>query len=838
MLDFDEMLVKVGEFGIYQKALFAFQAPFCIFVTFVLFGQLFMTLYPANIWCNSHFNCTTGNLTAAQRHNFSFSYTGRNPNPCFFHNIDASFVIDIVNRINRDRDNCNGLPCNYTYGAQDPTAPLLPNNPTPPGARPPDNIYGDRELRQYGGGGNSWRDKGNYYQPPITTTTTGRYHYQWGNDHESTEDWETATEQPTTPNTWGRPTPQWSRQWSTGTPPGRTTKTTERWRSSSATRFPDRQGSRQTTTSRSRGPPLPPTSGQLGGMVVGPVLPFSDNATCDSFVDITLRNNRSRIFFPELFPNMTGPNTTHVRPFLPYRSPAYLPVNECENVTWDRIRSGVPYDTIVTEGGWWCNADSRTTAAQAVFFLGAIVGGFVIGFIADSFGRVPALVLANLLGAIGGALSVVSTDFYLFMFFRFITGMAFDNCFTMMYILVLEFCGPQYRTLVANLSIAVFYTMGTLILPWLAVWIRNWRVYGLVISLPMLLGLSAIFLVPESARWLLSKGRTKEATDILRSFAKVNRKKVDERVFVEFESDAKKLYDEMQADDEEESFTAALKTPRLRRTFILLVLIWAIIALVYDGHSRNILNLADENWNVFWMFTIASMTEFPADMMLIFTLDRFGRRWLSFGSLTMSGAASIIAATIPRQMRTLGLVMAIISRFFVNVAFNIGLQYAAELLPTVIRAQGVNAIHIMGYVASIISPFVALIGRTNPALSLILLGAFAIVGGCLSLFLSETLGEDLPNTLEEAEAFGINQSFWNCPICAKPKDDEHGQIEEPPNPEVVRRNNLRSTMRGETYRSSIISNSSRGSRPGVPFVSRNPNTAAPTETTKLRRITH
>jgi hypothetical protein len=58
-------------------------------------------------------------------------------------------------------------------------------------------------------------------------------------------------------------------------------------------------------------------------------------------------------------------------------------------------------------------------------------------------------------------------------------------------------------------------------------------------------------------------------------------------------------------------------------------------------------------------------------------------------------------------VRTIGLVMAIISRFFVNVAFNIGLQFAAELLPTVIRAQGVNAIHIMGYVASIISPFVA-----------------------------------------------------------------------------------------------------------------------------------
>jgi MFS family permease len=262
---------------------------------------------------------------------------------------------------------------------------------------------------------------------------------------------------------------------------------------------------------------------------------------------------------------------------------------------------------------------------------------------------------------------------------------------------------------VYDFSIAVFYTLGTLILPWLAVWVGNWQIYGLAIALPMLLGLLAIFFVPESARWLLSKGRTAEATNILRSFAKVNKKQVDESVFVNFEvssnskvllenpnplnivpyflfvilkKEAKALFDGMQ-DEEEQSFTTALKTPRLRRTFILLVMIWyslqlgsfklqsclseivlysiwhstsyliiiirSIIALVYDGHSRNILNLANEQQDVFVMFTIASMTEFPADVLLIFTLDRFGRRWLSFGALTLSGAASIIAAAVPRD---------------------------------------------------------------------------------------------------------------------------------------------------------------------------------------------
>lgn len=50
--------------------------------------------------------------------------------------------------------------------------------------------------------------------------------------------------------------------------------------------------------------------------------------------------------------------------------------------------------------------------------------------------------------------------------------------------------------------------------------------------------------------------------------------------------------------------------------------------------------------------------------------------------------------------------MAILARLGVNVAANIGFQYAAEMLPTVVRAQGVSLIHIIGYFAHIIGPYV------------------------------------------------------------------------------------------------------------------------------------
>lgn len=65
---------------------------------------------------------------------------------------------------------------------------------------------------------------------------------------------------------------------------------------------------------------------------------------------------------------------------------------------------------------------------------------------------------------------------------------------------VLEYVGPSYRTLVANLSIALFYTLGTTVLPWIAWWLSDWRVFSLATSVPMALSLFAYWVVPESAR--------------------------------------------------------------------------------------------------------------------------------------------------------------------------------------------------------------------------------------------------------------------------------------------------------------------------------------------------
>lgn len=87
-----------------------------------------------------------------------------------------------------------------------------------------------------------------------------------------------------------------------------------------------------------------------------------------------------------------------------------------------------------------------------------------------------------------------------------------------------------------------------------------------------------------------------------------------------------------------------LRTPRLRRNIILLTLLWVIIAVVYDGHARNTTNLG---LSVFLTFSLASVTELPADLVVVFFLDRWGRRALAFGSLLGAAVFSLITLVIP-----------------------------------------------------------------------------------------------------------------------------------------------------------------------------------------------
>jgi len=99
---------------------------------------------------------------------------------------------------------------------------------------------------------------------------------------------------------------------------------------------------------------------------------------------------------------------------------------------------------------------------------------------------------------------------------------------------VLEYVGPKWRTFVANMSIALFFTFAACILPWIAYFLADWRMTCITISVPLALAIAAPWLVPESARWLVSQGQVEKAIQILGKFERINGTKVPENVYQHF----------------------------------------------------------------------------------------------------------------------------------------------------------------------------------------------------------------------------------------------------------------------------------------------------------------
>lgn len=301
----------------------------------------------------------------------------------------------------------------------------------------------------------------------------------------------------------------------------------------------------------------------------------------------------------------------------------------------------------------------------------------------------------------------------------------------------------------------------------------------------------------------MSQGRIPKAIGILKKFEKVNGKTISPQIYKDFSDSCARMQEE-EAANANYSILDLFKTPRLRRITILLILIWMAISLVFDGHVRNVGSLG---LDFFFTFTVAAATEFPADTLLTLTLDRWGRRWLAFGTMVMSGVFSLLAVCVPVGVASATL--AILGRFSVNISYNIGLQYAAELLPTVVRAQGVAFIHIMGYVASILAPFVVYLSHIMVELPLIVLGVLGIIGGFLSLFLPETLNHELPQSLSDGEEFGRGQGMWDFPCCTKKlDDDEDKECGHFKRAQSIGHASLRASTRGE-YSSSILQRSVR-----------------------------
>lgn len=163
-------------------------------------------------------------------------------------------------------------------------------------------------------------------------------------------------------------------------------------------------------------------------------------------------------------------------------------------------------------------AQAGTLGSYAL--IGVLVGALSAGSLADRVGRRAIMLVAIAWFSIGMGLTALSTSLGMFGLFRFVTGIGVGALVATVGAVVAEFAPPGRR----NQLNAVVYSgvpAGGVLAALVALALEGttWRAVFWIGALPIITLLPlAILRLPESPRWLLSRGRAAEAEQVCRRF--------------------------------------------------------------------------------------------------------------------------------------------------------------------------------------------------------------------------------------------------------------------------------------------------------------------------------
>jgi MFS transporter, putative metabolite:H+ symporter len=152
--------------------------------------------------------------------------------------------------------------------------------------------------------------------------------------------------------------------------------------------------------------------------------------------------------------------------------------------------------------------------------LGQVCSALPLARAADQWGRKPVLIASILIyAAAAGAISLVPDGAWMmFAALRFFVGVGFAGALVAQVTLIVEFSPTRFRTLISNASGAVA-PLGVLFASLSAATLMGelggWRGLAALGAIPLVFAAILFFLAPESPRWLISRGKTGKARDVI-----------------------------------------------------------------------------------------------------------------------------------------------------------------------------------------------------------------------------------------------------------------------------------------------------------------------------------
>jgi len=395
-------------------------------------------------------------------------------------------------------------------------------------------------------------------------------------------------------------------------------------------------------------------------------------------------------------------------------------------------------------------SDAQTETAASSLLAGCLFGSAIAGTLADRFGRKRNLLAAALLFCVSSVWTALPSTLAEFCVARVVAGLAIGVASVLAPMYIAEISPPATRGRLVTLNQMAI--VSGILLSYFVNWVlaglgeSSWRWMFATAAVPSLAFFAALWLIPESPRWLVRRGRAGEARGILAR--------------ISGEEAAAGEIAEIQASLAQESGSyRELLEPRLRKPLLLAVAIavlsqvTGINTVIYYGsvlfkeHGGRVAASDALGANV-----IIGGINFLCTIVAIALIDKLGRKpllMMGTAGMGLSLTAVIVAFgsnPLPANM-ILGGILTYVAFFAISLGPGAWV-YISELFPTAVRgrAMSVGTLALWAACTLVTFTFLTLLRRLGPA------GAFGVYAGFCAvtlLFVWRCAPETKGRSLEE-----------------------------------------------------------------------------------------
>lgn len=345
-----------------------------------------------------------------------------------------------------------------------------------------------------------------------------------------------------------------------------------------------------------------------------------------------------------------------------------------------------------------------TGSLSSFSIMGMLVGGFAAGWLADRFGRKHVLNVSIAIYALLTIPIFFVNSFDMFAVCRIVSGMGVGAVIPLSVTLASEYAPTEHRGKFVTLT-KMFMMLGWVLAGLVAMFVVprfGWRFCYLIGGFPALYALFMHFCIPESAHWLVRKGRREEAAKI---FNKINSFLDEPRTASYVPQEIEAPVDESGAQGKGQ-LGALVSRKYLRVTLGIWLVAFSTCSLSYGLTNWMPTALAHSGYSMSSSYALTTLMNALGCLGAVFAgfmADKVGRIRSTYIAVGMSVVAVLFLSVCGFGFGWM-IPSVVLMGFTINYAFTTPQPITIEVYPTEIRATGQACTTTVARVGGMITP--------------------------------------------------------------------------------------------------------------------------------------